>query len=152
MSTESMWWMFYSTFPYLLIWAFLGEEAKKIIKKKGPKSEISQFLTLLLKGLSIGGLVMALIFIWHGIHLIFSGYFFTFEWNPFSIYSDQQFMDGVSRNRRGGILLILLPIVFVLRALLPFFVIAFGCYGVSLYGPSITKNIASNSNQKEENR
>jgi hypothetical protein len=101
-----------------------------------PEARIRKQLS---KIFSVGGIILGLLFVLKGL-LLFGTYYSNFSWDKLFDYGNL----NMPKSGRSSFGVILLPLLSIVIASLPVLVIAFGAYGVYLYGKFFTE-----TNKKE---
>ena len=131
MNSDIAWYIFFISPIYFFLWFGLHIITKS--KLEDGDELIGKILLVFLKLLETGGLILALFLLLQVYEIIKDGYYANFKWESIFDYS------GMNFNMRRGLFarFVLMPIISVVIMIFPILIIAYGCFGLSIYIPAL---------------
>ena len=131
MNSDIAWYIFFISPIYFFLWFGLDIITKN--KLEDGDELIGKILLVFLKLLEVGGLILALLLLLQVYEIIKDGYYADFKWESIFDYS------GMNFNMRRGLFarFVLMPIISVVIIIFPILIIAYSCFGLSIYIPAL---------------
>ena len=131
MNSDIAWYIFFISPIYFFLWFGLDIITKN--KLEDGDELIGKILLVFLKLLEVGGLILALLLLLQVYEIIKDGYYADFKWESIFDYS------GMNFNMRRGLFarFVLMPIISVVIMIFPILIIAYSCFGLSIYIPAL---------------
>jgi hypothetical protein len=131
MNSDIAWYIFFISPIYFFLWFGLDIITKK--KLEDGDELIGKILLIVSKLLEIGGIILALLLLLQVYEIIKDGYYTDFKWESIFDYS------GLNLNMRRGLFarFVLMPIISVVIMIFPILIIAYSCFGLSIYIPAL---------------
>ena len=131
MNSDIAWYIFFISPIYFFLWFGLDIITKN--KLEDGDELIGKILLVFLKLLEVGGLILALLLLLQAYEIIKDGYYADFKWERIFDYS------GMNFNMRRGLFarFVLMPIISVVIMIFPILIIAYSCFGLSIYIPAL---------------
>jgi hypothetical protein len=131
MNSDIAWYIFFTSPIYFFLWFGLDIITKK--KLEDGDELIGKILLIVSKLLEIGGIILALLLLLQVYEIIKDGYYADFKWESIFDYS------GMNFNMRRGLFarFVLMPIISVVIMIFPILIIAYSCFGLSIYIPAL---------------
>ena len=131
MNSDIAWYIFFISPIYFFLWFGLDIITKN--KLEDGDELIGKILLVFLKLLEVGGLILALLLLLQVYEIIKDGYYADFKWESIFDYS------GTNFNMRRGLFarFVLMPIISVVIIIFPILIIAYSCFGLSIYIPAL---------------
>ena len=131
MKSDIAWYIFFVSPIYFFLW--FGLDVITNNKLENGEELIGKLLLVVLKLFEIGGLILAFLLLFQAYEILKGGYYAHFKWERLFDYN------GMNFNMRRGLFVrfVLLPIISVIIMLFPLLIIAYSCFGLSIYAPAL---------------
>ena len=135
MNSDIAWYIFFVSPIYFSLWFGLYVITNN--KLENGDELIGKLLLVVLKLFEIGGLILAFLLLFQAYEILKGGYYAHFKWESTFDYS------GFNFNMRGGLLarFVILPVISVVSMIFPILIIAYSCFGLSIYIPALLSSL-----------